>query len=299
MSGTVGTDPSIYYELVPCGGVVSLQLQSSTVSGWSLTRYVDQGGTLVSGTSLLLPDPTPAPAGSTYIPYINYIDIGEGLNAPLNQSLAYAYTFTVVSGGTDVSITTPAISVGATLTINQDDLTQIFIRVMQAGLNALIVPNNFKRKPSVFHAMPVAGQPTLPFVAISQVTMQQVQVPIGQNVMSNYQSNLLSITDLTKRRYSIAIMTTTAEEREFYRDAVISIFKTILGPLLESIGQNVSHDFMVDTGQVTQDRDAPGFYYCECLVEITGTFNVTVSTNYGFIADIDPTPSTAQDASNL
>lgn len=289
---TVGTDPQIQYTVVPSGGIVSITLTSSSATGWQLERFVDQGGTLVSGAVLDIGSPTP-PVSGTAATWMRVLDVGDGTNAPLDSSLSYAYTFTTSVSG----VTTPAIAVGSTITIEQDDLTLILVRLFQSGLRSLALPKNFKR-PSVFHAMPLAGHPTLPFVTISQVQMHQAQVPVGQDNLTQYLDNNATVTTQAARRYSVAVLTETVEEREFYRDALIGIFNTILGPILDSIGQNSTHDFMVENNQVVSEDRAPGFYYAELMLSFTGTYNVRVTSNYGIIQTIDPEPSSSQYAAD-
>ena len=294
MSGTIGTDPSITYSVVPSGGIISLTLASKLATGWSLTRYVDTGGVLSNPITVPIVAPTPPIVAGSFTQVV-VLDVGDGTNAPLDPALSYAYTFTTSAG----SVTTAAIPVAVTLEIVQDELTLILIRVLQSGLKSLAVPNLFKNKPSVFHAMPLTGQPTLPFVAVNQTNFSQSMVPIGQQNITNYQSNTATMPSMAKRRYNIAVITTTVEEREFYRDAIVSIFLTILGPLFNSIGQNVSHDFLVENSQVTADAMAPGFYYSEIMITVEGTFNTILTTAYGTIASIVPTPSTTMDPVGL
>lgn len=292
-SMVVGADPQIQYEVVPSGGIVSLKLSSSSAEGWQLERFVDQGGVLVSGTTLALPAPTP-PISGTADTVMHVLDVGDGTNAALNQGLSYAYTFTTSVSG----VTTDSIAVGSTISIVEDDLTLILVRLFQSGLRALALPQNFKNRASVFHAMPLAGQPTLPFVTISQVQMHQSQVPVGQENLDNYVSAAATITSQVTRRYSVAVLAETIEEREFYRDAVIGIFYTIIGPVLNSIGQDSSHDMMVENNQVVSEDRAPGFYYAEIMLTFTGTYNVTVTSDYGIIKEIDTDPTPVQDSSN-
>lgn len=291
MTVTVGTDPQIRYEVVPSGGVISLKLSSSSASEWQLERFVNQSGVLVSGTVLDVGSPVPPISGSAETT-MHVLDIGDGTNWPLQQDLSYSYTFTTAVSG----VTTDAIAVGSTLTLVQDDLTLVLVRVFQSGLRALALPKNFKNRPDVFHAMPLAGHPRLPFIAISQVQMRQEQVPVGQENLANYISQAATVTAQTSRRYSVAVLAESVEEREFYRDAVIGVFNTILGPLLNSIGQDSSHEFMVENNQVVSEDRAPGFYYSEIMLTFTGSYNVTVTSDYGIIKAIDPDPTAVQDS---
>ena len=104
--------------------------------------------------------------------------------------------------------------------------------------------------------------------------------------MSNFLSNTNTTTAQADRIYSVAVLCSTVEEREFYRDAVIGVFNSILGPVLESLGQNTSHDFHADSGQVVKDDLQPGFYYSELMLKISGIYNVIVNSQFGVIKEI-------------
>jgi len=293
VQGTVGTDPIIEYSAIPSGGAVALKLYSSSATGWSLTRYVSQGGTLVSGTAIALPTPVP-PLYGTADTQVTVLDVGDGTNAPLDGTLQYVYEFTTSTG----NISTPALPVGANITLVQDDLTLILVRLLQSGFRSLAIPANFKNKPTVMHAMPIAGMPTLPIVAINQSFFGQAEVPIGQANQTNYFNNQGVITGIADRVYSVAILATTVQERDFYRDALVGIFYNILGPVLESIGQDVRHSFAIDSGQVVSEATAPGFYFAEAMLKTSGTYNVILTSDYGIMDVIMPSPTPTQDDSN-
>lgn len=294
VQGTVGTDPMIEYSAIPSGGAVALKLYSSSPTGWSLTRSISQSGVLVSGVAVPLPTPVP-PIYGTAMTRIVVLDTGDGTNFPLDPTQLYVYDFTTSVG----TISTPALPVGANIQIVQDDLTLILVRLLQSGLRSLSYPSQFKNKPTVTHSMPIAGMPTLPLVAINQSFFGQAEVPIGQsNQNSNFESNQSTVTGIADRVYSVAIIASNVAERDFLRDAVIGIFYTILGPVLESIGQDARHSFAVDSGQVVSEATNPGFYFAECMLKISGSYNVVVTSDYGVIEAITPQPDTTQDASN-
>lgn len=286
VEGCIGTDPMLKYTAIPSGGAVSLNLLSLSTANWQLNRFVNIDGNLVSGVALTLPTPV-LPKLKNTPANILVVDCGDGTSQPLNPSLTYVYQFTNDKG----TVSTPALPVGANIQIVQDDLTYIILRILKSGLVSLAVPAEFKNKPSVLHAMPIDGQPKLPIITVNQSYIGQTHVPLGTANENVFLDNRVTKTALMDRIYSVAVLTTTVEEREFYRDAIIGIFTSILGPVLQKMGQDTSHDIHVDSGQVTKDTLQPGFYFAEAMIKISGSFNVIVTSDYGIIAQIDPEPT--------
>lgn len=278
MSGSVGSDPNISWQVAPTGGIVILKLASAAPAvSWSLVRSVVSGSNLVEQTTLFTAPECIQPV---------FLDIGDGTKAPLNPTQNYQYAFTTASG----TVVTPQILPSASITLEPDHLTAILLRALTSGFRSLVIPAGFSNRPQVFHAMPMGIQPTLPMVSLNGTLMQQADIPIGQNNPNNIDTNTLVIGGLALRHYTIAVMTSTVDEREFYRDAVLAIFNAILGPILNAIGENATHRFQVHSSQVTGAGQQPGFYFSEILLELTGSFSVAVSTTYGVIESI-----TAQD----
>ena len=269
-------DPLISYEVVPVGGAIALSMACSGAT--TLTRTVSGGSpvTLYSGNQILY-----------------YLDTGDQLPAPLDPTLNYTYTLTDVNGSVSTGYIQPATS----LNIDQEPLTQILMRLLQAGVNSLVVPAGLKRA-QVLQAMPIAGVPAMPFVTINQDLLQQEEVPIGQSVLQPV-DNSWTITGFCKRMYRVSILSTSGQERDFYRDAIVGIFESIYQSVLQKIGIDVHHEYQVASGQVARDLDgmSPGFYYSECLLTFVGTLNVTITCNYGIISTIK-TDSTGAEGSN-
>ena len=274
MSGSVGTDPRIDWQVAPTGGIAILKLKSAgDASSWSLVRSV-VSGTGTTQTVTLISGP------SDSVPV--FVDIGDGTKAPLDPTLSYQYTFTTSKGTATAGPIVPA----AAIELEQDQLTEIMMRALTSGIRSLVLPAGFNNRPTVFHAMPMGSQPTLPMISLNDTLLQQGDIPIGQNNPNNRLTNTLIIGGQALRHYTIAVCTTTAKERGWYRDAVLAIFHSIFGTILAAIGENATHRFQVHSSQVTGDGMQPGFYYAEIMLELTGSFAVGVSTTYGVINEI-------------
>ncbi len=258
--------PSINYAPFPTGGGVRLALYSSDTNFVLSRAYSGINGlsafsTLYSGTTIPL-----------------WVDYGDLQAFPLDPEYTYIYELTDSFG----SFQTPAIPVSVQLTVEQDQLTAILLRMLQSGIASLELPSNFSRA-TVTHAMPVNGNPPIPIISLNLDLIQQDSVPIGQEVDSFNSSGNWTITTQVMRQYNITIMTTTPIEREFYRDSVIGIFTAALSEPLKYLGQNVSHDFQAYSSQVVGDQSGLqgiGFYFCEISLEITGLFNINLTSTY-------------------
>jgi hypothetical protein len=274
MSGTVGSDPRMAWQVAPTGGIVILKLWSAALaSSWSLVRSIVSGAATSQQVTLFSSPGSPVPV---------FVDVGDGTKAPLDPALSYQYTFRTSAG----TVTTDPIIPSASIVLEQDQLTTIMLRALTSGVRSLVLPASFRNTPPVFHAMPMGSQPTIPMISLNGTLLQQGDIPIGQNNPNNMTDNMLIIGGQALRHYTIAVLASTVEEREYYRDAVLAIFHSILGTILAAIGENASHRFQVHSSQVTGDGMQPGFYYAEILLELTGSFAVGVSTTYGAIREI-------------
>lgn len=274
MSGSIGSDPKISWQVAPTGGIVILKLKSEApADSWSLVRAVVSGTGLTQQVTLVEFPTSPIPV---------YLDIGDGTLEPLDPTLNYQYTFTTAAG----TAVTDSIQPAAAITIEPDPITSILLRALESGLRSLTIPAAFRDRPRVFHAMPMNIQPTLPMISLNDTLLQQAEIPIGQNNLANFSSNTQVIGGQAMRHYTIAVMTTTVKERLFYRDAVLAIFHAILGTILQAIGENATHRFQVHSSQVVGSDTQPGFFFAEILLEISGGFSVGVTTSYGVIKQI-------------
>lgn len=271
--------PSITYSIVPTGGAINLfPVASSGATSMVLTRYVSGSTGLGPGTVLV---------SGAVVPY--FLDVGDQTGTALVGANEYVYELSD-SGGV---VYTPGIYPSSEITIVPDQLTEILLRLFEAGVNNLVPPPGIKT-PSFRHAMPIDQLPALPLIVLNQSLLQQEQIPVGQNVENADESGDWTLTGFAKRIYLISVLTRDPIELEYFRDAVIGIFNAILGSVMSQIGINVSHRYQAASGQDSEDSTrAPGFYYSDMMIELTGTYNVGITTNYGIIQTISGTVSSA------
>lgn len=271
-------NPSVEPAVIPVGGAVSLTLAGAVSGAWLLERAT-------SGFAYV-------PIGSGMVPPTFYLDIGDGLPAPLNRDSFYQYRYTDVGGQTVTDWINPSVR----LQTFGEPLTQILIRLIQAGVNAISVPSGIS-KIQVTQAMPLGGLPPLPMIVVNLDTMEQSMTPIGQSLGSlNYDRVSgtpvqQTITGLVNRMYRISVLSSNPLERDFYRDNAIGIFESLWGSVLQPLGIDVSHRWQVNSGQIADDKKAqePGFYWSEIMMTFEGTLNVLITPTFGVIAVIDTT----------
>jgi hypothetical protein len=139
--------------------------------------------------------------------------------------------------------------------------------------------------------MPLVGLPPMPFVTINQNLIQQMEVPIGESVQNVGKSGAQIITELASRTYLISVFSTSATERDYYREAIIGIFKSLYASILQPSGLDVRHKWQAASGQVADDikGTGPGFYYSDVTLSFDGTVNIKVAPIFGVIEHIDLT----------
>jgi len=270
------------------GGVVTFQ-----VSGWASGA----GATMTISR-------TPSGQASALVysgpPLGYYVDIGDGLPTPLLSGTSYSWNFTDPSGSVNVGPITPV----NMMLIELEQLTAILMRSLQAAIDNATLPAGIERA-TVMHDMPLNGFPAMPFISITLQVEEQEDIGIGQsvpyNIVTGTENQMWTTATIARKMWRVSIYSREVNTREFYRQAVLSTFEVMMPTIYTSLGQNVSHRFMVHTGQTVDDQkwQMPGFYYSDILLEITGTFNVNVQFNYppvtgasvvvtGFISDFPP-----------
>lgn len=280
--------------VVPTGGAIMLNLPgyvSPTASGTiTIARAVQSGGTL-SAFGTLYSGP----------PLAVWIDAGDGTDgapgpAPLSASLAYVYQVTDSGGAVQVGPLTPAPS----LQPSNDGLTQLFIRLLQAGINNLTLPTGVQPV-QVTTQMPVGGWQALPFIIVNLDLIQQDEVPIGQDMPQPDASNVWEITTYAKRVWRVTVLSRSAAERDFYRDSLLSIFQALKATVFAPLGLDNRHDFQAASGTDVNEWEgrSPGFYFADVLMTISGTMSVALLTGYGVIQSFAVTPTVTPDPTTI
>ena len=249
--------------VAPTGGVCVLQVSGIAGGPVVYSRSFGSGAYQVIAT-----DPNPRSS------YDVFIDPGELLQGPLPSNLG-AYNYMVSDSISTGYVTglTPYTS----LSVTPDFATVLVERSLEAGVAGLILPRGYQR-PQVLHEMPKAGTQAIPYILVNQITMQQSHTQIGQSVPATLpgpggvQNQTLSVT--AKRSWRIEVFVRTSAEREFYRDAVLSIFASMLASTFRPLGWDMSHSFIVHADQMVGKDMDPGFYFADVLYTIEGMYNV-------------------------
>lgn len=273
--------PTIDAFIVSTGGAVRLNITSQD------TNYVLYRQNVSLGTQSVLY------SGINNVSL--FFDIGDGFTTNVNYLPSGIYNYTVLDSYG--SATTPNVIPTVYLTVFPENLDILFIKLMKAALDALVIPHGFA-KAQVYHAMPLGGYPPLPAIIIQQELLKQSEIPIGQQIMQ--EADEMSMLSIATRRYSVAILSRNSDERDFYRTAIIGCFETICLDVLSCLGNNIRHSFAVDSDmESTDDPNAsPGFYYADCLLMFDGNFFIGINKEYPVILDTSVTVEGSSSASN-
>ena len=263
---------SITYKLVPTGGAISLTINASGTA-MTFSRAVSGVSGIGAYTQLYSGAPIPL-----------YIDAGDLLPAPLVSGATYVYKLVDANGTTQTSGINPY----AQLNIEQEPLLALMIRLLQAAFNNLVPPAGVTPC-QVLQCMPLAGIPPMPFVTVNLDLFQQGEIPIGQNVQ-NYdnQNSTWTITGFAKRIFRISVLATNTADRDYYRDATVAMLESIINSVFLPLGLDIRHSYQAASGQVAKSTEQmnPGFYYCDVMLTVEGTFNISIVTTYGQISVI-------------
>ena len=258
--------PTLTATVPPCGGGVFMAI--SAVSPMTLTRYAQSTNTTVT----LYTGPN--------LPY--WIDQGDGFTTNVEYLPNDTYTYTL--SDSNGSVSSGAITPTASLLVSPDQITGVIVKTIKAGIDALVILQPGWIKPRVYHAMPLSGTPQIPLIVVTFDLLQQKAVPIGQQNMPEY-NNTINISVLVERRYTIRTVTTSVDEREFYRDVLVALFEGALFQPLQQLGQNISHSFQSVSFQDTDQE--PGFYVSEMMWIMEGAYSIAMITDYGLIESLD------------
>jgi hypothetical protein len=280
--------PTLNAFLVPTGGAVRLELTTAVSGAISLGRAVSGVSGLGPFTTLYSGVPLRNDGLTAF-----YVDVGDFAPAPLDPTLQYVYQLQDVNG---VALTPPTQPV-AGVNIEQDELTWIMFRLLKAGLSNLSLPAGIQPIKDVVQAMPLGDLPPTPIVVANPEMIQQADQQIGADTEVVASDNTFTRSELARRVFRVSVISQNAVERDFYRDAIIAIFKVALTYVLQPLGNDVRHSWQAESYQVSDEQKSfvPGFYGCDLLLEITGIYNIAITTTYGLIQTITTTASGSLD----
>lgn len=268
--------PPVFVDVyaVPTGGAIGIEFSTAPSGTISLARAVSGGAfsTLYSGAPL-------ASGGVNQF----FLDYGDGLPAPLASGTTYVYQLADVGG----TVFSAGIQTNGAFALLSDSVTQTLVRLLQAAV-ANNVPPAGVQPARVIQAMPLTGLPPMPCVVVTPELLQQAEQKVGQDVEQPDATNTWTMSEFALRLYRVSIISTSAVERDYYRNLVIAAFKISLAYVFGPIGENVTHTYQAASYQVVDPHagQTPGFYGCDVMLELTGTFNLAITTDYGIIATI-------------
>lgn len=275
-TGGVAAPLVVIATVVPTGGAVLLQFPSyfpvlPTAGQLTINRSVSGSGiwtTVYQGP----------PVGA-------FIDVGDGLPAPLDATTSYLWQVFDDNGS---AVAGPLIPVASFLG-TPDQLSQILIRLLQGAINGMRLPPGIQPT-QVTTRMPQNGWQAMPFIVVNLDLIQQTEVAIGEDVINPTPDNNWTLFANAKRVWRVTVMSQDVEERDFYRDFLLAVFRVLKATAFGPLGINVTHSFQAASYASAQEYEgvAPGFYAADLMLELDGIFPVAVLTNYPVITQIVP-----------
>lgn len=270
--------PSVIATVIPTGGVVLLQFPSAFVgtpnaSAMTISRSI-------AGSGVWTPIYQGPPIGA-------FIDVGDGLPAPLDPGIGYLWQI-ANSGG---EVTAGPLMPAPSFLNAPDQLTQILIRALQGALNSMPLPAGVQR-PLVTIKMPVNGWMAMPFVVVNLDLIQQKYLAIGEDMVNPTPDNNWTLFATANRCWRVTVMSQDPEERDFFRDSLLAVFRVLKATAFSPIGLDVTHSFHAVSYSSAHEWQAvtPGFYAADLLFEIDGVFPAAVMTDYPVILQIAASP---------
>jgi hypothetical protein len=133
----------------------------------------------------------------------------------------------------------------------------------------------------------------MPFITVNVDLIQQTEVEIGEDFVSPTPDNNWTLFANARRIWRVTIMSQDAEERDFYRDSLLAVFRVLKATAFGPLGLDVSHTFQAVSYSSAQEWEgvAPGFYAADLMLEINGIFPAAVLTAYPVILQIVSNPT--------
>lgn len=219
-----------------------------------------------------------------------YVDVGDQLPNHLDFNTVYYYSYTDTTG----TVFTPPIVPAASLVVMSSYLDGLLFRLFTAGIHALDVPAGISKGTEirVLQELPFSRGEILPCIVMNLDLLQQQEVAIGRAIDTSFDNSWI-IPTYALRRYSFWILTRTARDRDFYKDACVAVLLSIMTDVMEQLGQNYTYTFQAAQSQNVDPSPefAPGFFESNVMMEMLGEYNVQIHTNYGLIESITPSVS--------
>jgi hypothetical protein len=266
--------PAIKATVIPTGGAVRLDMPAylappSGVTNMLLTRAVSGSTGLGAFTTLYSGKAQPV-----------WIDIGDNLPGPLQAASGYVYQLTDSTGTSQVGPVLPAPS----LVPMGDPLSKMLLKLLQAGIDNIPLARGYAPV-QITTKMPTGGLTPGPYIVLNLDLTQQSETGIGQDVINPDAGNIWTIWVNAKRMWRLTILSQDVEERDFYKDAFISIYQVILATVFTPVGLGVTRDIQAATYTVSMEEGGrgPSFYGADLMLMADGVLNTTVVTGYGLI----------------
>ena len=271
-------NPVVNLTLIPSGGAALL----------TMPGYLDPASPSFSATNVQVYRTVTGKDANLKIydgpPIANFLDVGDLLPGPLDGATSYTWTVIDNLGRTTAGPATPSGSVAT----QENWFDNTFIRLLQGGINNLVLPADFGPPPTVSTQMPQNGWPALPFIVVNTDLIQQTEVAIGEDVPNPDQNNDWTMWANAKRVWRVTVLAINAEQRDFYRDALLVIFRVVKATAFAPLGLDVEHKFQAAsyTDANEWEGKTPGFYGADLMLEIDGIFPTAILTHYGLIETI-------------
>ena len=275
--------PPVTLSPIPTGGAVLLAFYGAQAG-----RFAPPSGVTTMTLSRAASGAAFAPI-YTGAPLPFWCDAGDGpltSSTPLDPSTSYTWQAVDSGGTTEIGPVVPAGSIVTT----PDAFTQLLIRLLQAGLDNAPRPAGVTvQAAQVVTKMPSGGWPPTPFVVVNLDLLQQSETAVGQDVLAPDANNLWTLPGWAKRVWRVSVLSPDADERDFYRDTLLIVFRALKATLFSTVGQNIRHSFQAASGTSADEWVGlgPGFYWADVIMEVEGVFDVTIATGFGLIAAID------------
>jgi hypothetical protein len=217
------------------------------------------------------------------VPVPTFVDVGDVSADALFPQNTYQYTVTD-STGTTISAT---VQPTATLVTRSDGMTNLFIRMLRGALTAISRPPGVPPI-RVFNAMPTRTNEAAPLVFVNLDLLQQKYVQIARDIIAPNNDNQDSAPFYCLWMWRVSIFGQNAEERDFIRDSIITIWNSLHKSVFPTLGYSMEHDVQAASYQLSQELRgiAPTFYGADVMCSMTGVFNSIFFTNYGIIETI-------------